>query len=134
MNFDFNLLPESKLKEAQFLIAKPVITTDLQNITSLLNQLVTLDCQAKGFPKAETKWSRVMENGNAKTVISKVLNSSCSLLSLEMREYQTNRLEFNLTRENAGQYTCIAWNSNGRAEKSIRVDYYGEYPGGETNR
>ena len=46
-----------------------------------------------------------------------------------MREHQTNRLEFNLTRENAGQYTCTAWNSNGRDERSIRVDYYGEYSG-----
>ena len=45
-----------------------------------------------------------------------------------MKDYQANRLEFNLTRENAGQYTCSAWNSNGRTEKSVRVDYYGEYP------
>lgn len=46
-----------------FLIARPVITSDLRNITNSLNQPVTLDCQAKGFPKVETKWSRVIENG-----------------------------------------------------------------------
>ena len=45
----------------------------------------------------------------------------------EVREHQSNRLEFNLTRENAGQYTCSAWNANGRAERPVRVDYYGEY-------
>lgn len=46
-----------------FLIARPVITSDLRNITNSLNQPVTLDCQAKGFSKVETKWSRVIENG-----------------------------------------------------------------------
>ena len=53
----------NETKMSYFLAAKPVITSDLQSITGLLNQLVILECQTKGFPKAETKWSRVMENG-----------------------------------------------------------------------
>ena len=69
-----------------------------------------------------------MENGN----LGKRDSYLCDVLNLffktpEIQAYEMNRLEFNLTRENAGYYTCSAWNSNGRAEKSIRVDYYGEY-------
>ena len=58
--------------------------------------------------------------------------------SVEIREHLTNRLELNLTKENSGQYACSAWNSNGRVEKSIRVNYYGECSTnsakGQTNR
>lgn len=46
--------------------------------------------------------------------------------TLESEEHQSNRLQFNLTRENAGQYICSSWNANGRVEKSIHVGFYGE--------
>ena len=116
-----------KLNDLLFPLAKPVITSDLQNITGLLNQPVRLDCQAKGFPQVETKWSRVVENGNAKETVNFEDFVLKLLFFVEIQEHQTKRLEFNLTRESAGQYICSAWNSNGRVEKSIRVDYYGEF-------
>ena len=61
---------DSKLTSLIFYLAKPVITSDLQNITGLLNQPISLDCQAKGFPAVETKWSGVKENGNLKEILS----------------------------------------------------------------
>ena len=113
-----------------------MITSDLQNITGLLNQPISLECQAKGFPKVETKWSRVMQEGRRgrQPLPIRKFRERDFLIKItffkplsETKEYRSKRLEFNLTRENAGQYTCSSWNANGRAEKSIHVDFYGEY-------
>lgn len=48
------------------------------------------------------------------------------LFVTEILEYSTNRLEFNLTKKNSGQYQCVAFNSNGKDEKTIFVDYFGK--------
>ena len=46
---------------------------------------------------------------------------------------QSNKLSFQLTRETAGDYKCLAQNSVGKIEKIIKVGFYGKY-GPEINR
>ena len=49
-----------------------------------------------------------------------------NLLFLAIKEYQSGRIELNLTRDSAGQYRCTASNSNGKDEKTIFVHYFGK--------
>jgi hypothetical protein len=89
-----------------------------------------LNCQAKGYPEVQTKWiKKVFEEGKVKTFNLMIIFFIIIIFIFKtgIKEFQSSRIEFNLTKEMAGEYICISQNSQGKDEKSIFVNYYGKY-------
>lgn len=56
----------------------------------------------------------------------RTLSANWSLGKTKLRDYATNVIRFNFTREDASLYKCTSTNSVGDLEKTVSLNYFGE--------
>lgn len=65
-------------------------------------------CEANAIPSATIKWIKLAQNGDAERTI------------------ESDELKFNLTKQDASMWKCLAENKLGKIEKVIQIKYYGK--------
>lgn len=91
-----------------------------QLVGAALDADVTLDCNLESHPKSVTYWTR---DGGGVMILSNTKYNSV-LIDTGIYKVQMRLLIKNLRPEDFGSYTCVAKNSLGETEGSIRL--YGE--------
>ena len=87
-----------------------------------------LDCDAKGYPKPQTKLIKL--NKDCKWTYTetyfKLIFSFFNLIASQLKDYETNVIKINFTKEDAGLYKCSSSNLAGSIEKIVSIDYFGK--------
>ncbi|OBS81926.1 hypothetical protein A6R68_24083, partial [Neotoma lepida] len=123
----------------------PVITTPLETVDALVEEVATFMCAVESYPQPEISWTRnkilinIRENGQLLTILSVedsddgiyccIANNgvggaveSCGALQENSRiavlESGSLRIH-NVQKEDAGQYRCVAKNSLGTAYSKL---------------
>ncbi|XP_049817782.1 lachesin-like, partial [Aethina tumida] len=94
----------------------PVISVPNQLVGAPLSTDVTLECRVEAYPKSINYW--VKEGGEMVISSQKYEVKEISKSAFEVKMTLTIR---NLQRDDSGSYRCIAKNSLGEVESSIRV-------------
>lgn len=98
----------------------PVINVRNQLVGSPLGKDVTIECSVEASPKSINYWIR--EHGEMIVSSSKFAVQEVALSQYETHMSVTVR---SFAKEDIGSYRCIAKNSQGETDSSIRV--YGEF-------
>lgn len=78
------------------------------NILAKLNSILITKCEANAIPNPKTKWVKLASNGDLE------------------RTVESDELKFNLTKQDASMWKCLAENHLGKIEKVIQIKYYGK--------
>lgn len=102
-----------KLKADTNIITEiPVVDVDARQKTFQQGQGISIPCRVRGYPKPSVLWSKdgVSLSGNKRVNI--VANNTLVI----SRAHPTDQ----------GVYECVAWNTAGQTQKSVRLIFTGE--------
>ena len=108
---------------------KPQWTIEPEDVTSSLSKEINLECDAKAYPTATIQWTKLDENSKLMIRMQSKINTKSYFHFIGqtvVKEFRSNRINFELTKESSGSYKCKATNSIGSIEKIINVGYFGK--------
>ena len=94
----------------------PAISVPMEGSTITINERSsnTIDCTVVGFPELTVMWEKVDGNDQILSIADPVTNETTNTVSVSL-------IVTNVSREDSGEYRCLASNSVGGANRAVHL-------------